>query len=349
VRRPAAAFVVALVVLVAVAGLAAAAFTTHRSTPQEFAAADSFGPPVTSELEADSKTNDGGASSSQIQLGMRLRNTGSAAVDLSTVTMRYWFTSDAAGSPQPACYHATVGCGQLELHVRALSGPHAGADHYLDVGFTGGQLAPGAAAALDQLAIRDQGGESFDQQDDHSFLNAGSFTSNVRVTVYIGGDLVWGDEPETVPAVEDVEVRYANGDSDPRDAAIKPHLMVVNTGTVPVDLQDLTLRYWFTRDNASTNLLGFCDYAAIGCGKVHQSFVPIGSRPGADTYLEVGFDPLTLRVDDSTGTIQLRLHHGDYSPFDETDDYSWATNTAFAASTTITAYLHGQLVWGVEP
>ena len=348
-RRPAAVLVVTVVVLLAVAGLAAAAFTTHRATPQEFAAADSFGPPVASDLEADSKTNDGGAASSQIQLGLRLRNTGASAVALDTVTMRYWFTSDAAGSPQPACYHATIGCGQLDLGVRTLSGPHAGADHYLEVGFAGGQLAPGAAAALDQLAIRDQGGESFDQQDDHSFLDRGSFASNTRVTVYVGGDLVWGDEPATVPAVEDVEVRYANGDQDPRDAAIKPHLMVVNTGSVPVDLQDVTLRYWFTRDSASTNLLGFCDYAAIGCGKVHQAFVPIAARPGADTYLEVGFDPLALHVDDSTGTIQLRLHHGDYSPFDETDDYSWDTNTAFAASTTVTAYLHGQLVWGVEP
>ncbi len=348
-RRPAAVLAIAAVVLVAGAGLATAAFTTHRATPQEFAAADSFGPPATGELEADSRTNDGGASSSQIQLGLRLRNTGDSAVPLDTVTMRYWFTSDAAGSPQPTCYYATVGCGQLDLHVRALSTPHAGADRYLEVGFTGGQVAPGAAAALDQLAILDQGGESFDQHDDHSFLNQSSFASNLRVTVYVGGDLVWGDEPETVPVVEDVEVRYANGDSDPSDAAIKPHLMVVNTGSVPVDLQDVTLRYWFTRDTASTNLLGFCDYAVIGCGKVRQSFVPISSRPGADTYLEVGFDPLALQVDDSTGTIQLRLHHGDYSPFDETDDYSWATNTAFAASTTVTAYLHGQLVWGVEP
>ena len=348
-RRQAAAVLVAVVVLVAGAGLATAAFTTHRSTPQEFAAADSFGPPPAGELEADSRTNDGGVSSSQIQLGLRLRNTGDSAVPLDVVTMRYWFTSDAVGSPQSACYYATVGCGQLDLQVRSLSGPHAGADHYLDVGFTGGQLAPGAAASLDQLAILDQSGESFDQQDDHSFLDQDSFASNVRVTVYVGGDLVWGVEPEAVPAVEDVEVRYANGDQDPTDPAIKPHLMVVNTGTVQVDVQHVTVRYWFTRDAASADLLGFCDYAEIGCDKVLTSFVPIAARPGADTYLEVGFDPLSLQVDDSTGPMQLRVHHADYAPFDETDDYSWDTNTAFAASVTVTAYLRGRLVWGVEP
>ena len=114
--------------------------------------------------------------------------------------------------------------------------------------FTQGRLDAGESASLDQLAIRDPGGATYDQDDDHSFLSAGSFTDNPRVTAYIDGELVWGTEPEPLPEVESVEVQYANFDSDPLDNAIKPGLKIRNTGTVPIDLSRVTVRYWFTAE-----------------------------------------------------------------------------------------------------
>lgn len=334
-------------------GLAVAAFTTHQSTPQTFVAADDFGPPdppETTELLAQSKTNDGGASGSQIQFGLLLRNTGTERVDLDTVTMRYWYTIDNPGSQQGNCYYATFGCNKLNLNVRTLATAKQGADHYLEVGFRSGRLDAGEQAELNQLAILNQIGGRFEQLDDFSFLDRSGFTDNPRVTVYLRGELVWGTEPEPLPEVEKVSVRYANGSADPHNNAIQPHLMVLDAGTVPIELQDVTLRYWFTRDGGTAQQLqGFCDFAEIGCNEVNLSFVAISPRPGADTYLEVGFDHQTLQIDDSTGPMQIRVHHGDFSPFDETDDYSWAPNTQFENTVTVTAYLRGKLVWGVEP
>ena len=203
--------------------------------------------------------------------------------------------------------------------------------------------------SLDQLAIRDPGGATYHQDDDYSFLSAGSFTDNPRVTAYVDGELVWGTEPEPLPEVESVEVQYANFDSDPHDNAIKPGLKIRNTGTVPIDLSRVTLRYWFTADDAK-KFEGFCDYAELGCAKVTTDFNKTKpERPGADTYLEVGFSGGTVQAGGNSGQIQLRVHGKKFELFDELNDYSHGTNTSFATTMKVAAYLDGTLVWGTPP
>ena len=348
-RRLAVTLVAALVVVLAGHGLAGAAFTAHRTTPQSFTAVDSFEPPVA--LSLQSRSNDGGASGSQVQLGLRLTNTGEQRVDLDTVAIRYWFTTDGStAEPVPACYYATFGCRSLGLDVLRLDQLRVDADHYLQVTFRGGRLGPGDSAQLDQLAFRDPGGATYRQDNDHSFLGRSVFTDNARVTVYVDGALVWGTEPRAVPPRESVQVQYANRDAAPTDPAISFQVDVLDTGTTNIDLSRLTLRYWFTRDGGTAPLLGFCDYAQLGCGTVATSFGPVTpARPGADSYLEVGFTGGTLGLGSSTGPIQLRAHQADYAPFDERDDHSWDTSSVWIPNPRITAYLDGVLVWGTEP
>lgn len=335
--------------LAAGTGIAVAAFTTHRSNPQTFAAG-SFTEPVAADLVAQSRTNDGGASSTQVQYGLKLRNVGDDPVDLSTVTMRYWFTADdTTGVPIAACYFATFGCGQLDQSVVDLPDLLQDADHYVEVSFAGGGLDPGEAAVLEQLAFRDPAGVVYRQDNDHSFLAQSSFTDNPHVSVYVDGQLVWGDEPVPAAAIESVEVLYANLDPDPLSNAIRPGLRLRNTGTVDLDRRRLTMRYWFTAEGSSP-LNGYCDFAEIGCASITLRFGTVApARPGADRYLEVGFADGTLEASTGTGQIQLRIHKADYSAFDERDDHSRGTNTEFEVTTTVTAYLDGRLIWGVEP
>jgi len=348
VRRAWAVAAAAVATVLVAAGIAAGAFTVHGSNPQELTAAGSF---PTSGLRVQSRTNDNGASGAQIQFGLRLRNTGDQPVDLSQVTLRYWFTADnRTGDPVPACYYAAFGCGQVSLGVTRLTTLRDDADTYLQVGFTGGSLAGGADASLDQLALRDPNGATYRQDNDFSFAAQTSFADNPNVTAYVGGQLAWGTEPERVAERTALEVQYANLDPDPRNEAIKFQLKVVNTGTTPIDMGRVTIRYWFTREAVSSSMLGFCDYAQIGCADVTTTFGTVDpARPGADTYLDVEFTGGTGGVGGSTGPIQLRAHKADYSVFDETDDHSWATNTEFATWTRVTAYLDGELVWGTEP
>lgn len=178
---------------------------------------------------------------------------------------------------------------------------------------------------------------------------AASTTGISLADLYGGGDD--GPPPDDDPdEPAELSVRYRNNDGSPSDNAIRPGLQLVNTGTAPVDLADVTLRYYFTRDGGSDAVSAWCDYAAVGCGTVSTDVVPLADPVGgADAYLEVSFSSGALAAGANTGDIQLRMSKADWSPFDETDDYSHSTATSYTDSTAITAHTAGSRVWGTEP
>ncbi len=348
-RRPLSLVVLVVAALLVAAGIAAAAFTAHHETPQTFTASDSFGPPGQVALTARSRTNDAGAAAADIGLGLQLSNTGTAAIELAGLSMRYWLTSDArGGGPSAACLTATLGCANVGLRMVQLANAQENADHYLEVAFLNGQLAPGESATLDQLEIRQKSPGTFDQHDDHSFKDQDAFADNAQVTVYDHGRLVSGAEPDHLPIDEEAQVLYANLDDDPHDPLISTRLVVENTGAASINMKNLTVRYWFTSDNDSAPL-AFCDFAEYKCTKLGLSLIRVHPRPGADHYLEVSFKSGTLAAGATTGPIELHLQHADYSPFDETDDHSHGSNTSLEPAPKITADLNGVPIWGTEP
>lgn len=156
--------------------------------------------------------------------------------------------------------------------------------------------------------------------------------------------------PRKVTAL--VKALYKVGDANATDNTIQPLLQVRNDGTTPVDLSKVTLRYWFTGDNTQPVSV-YCDWAQIGCASLAtsvQAFSP--SVPGADKFLEVGFAATAgqLAPGASTGAIQLRLAHQNWSNFSESDDWSWVgTQTTYAEALRVGVYVNGDLVSGQVP
>jgi hypothetical protein len=147
---------------------------------------------------------------------------------------------------------------------------------------------------------------------------------------------------------------------------IRVYLALVNEKATPVDLTQLTLRYWFTRDD-TTSVPGLAvDYAGgpFTAAQVTSTYVPVSpALTGANTYLQIGFTSATppLTGFTTSGELQLRLNDYVTGSWDisQSDDYSFqacaGSAKAYASPfngtpwSRITAYFAGELLYGTEP
>lgn len=159
-------------------------------------------------------------------------------------------------------------------------------------------------------------------------------------------------------SVSGLKVQDRSHDNDEVDAQLYADYEIDNTGTatVPtaVPLSSLTMRYWFTNENPSDPLVFACDYALVTCSNITSKFVTLANPVSlANTYLEIGFTAAagSIQPGQNSGEIQTRIHHQNYSNFMTTQSYSFISDPSFVYkdSVTVTLYLNGVLVWGVEP
>jgi len=145
------------------------------------------------------KTSATGATADQAEPWFDLVNSGTTAVPLNTVKIRYYFTADSPTQQYRfACSWAVVSCSTVTGTFQTISGT-AAADRYLEVGFTSGSLAAGASTGDMQLRFYRADWQTIRQSDDYSFGPARTTYGDWdKVTVYQGGTLVWGTPPAGV-------------------------------------------------------------------------------------------------------------------------------------------------------
>ncbi|MGW2279026.1 endo-1,4-beta-xylanase [Streptomyces sp. NPDC001770] len=147
-------------------------------------------------LKARYRNSDSSVGDNQIKPGLELVNTGTTAVSLRDVTLRYWFTAgNGAATYSTWCDWSPIGCSAVTHRVLAAGTPKAGADHYLEVGFSSGSLAPGATTGEIQMRLNKTDWSVFDESDDYSYGSGTSYADAPKVAVYVGGERVWGIEP----------------------------------------------------------------------------------------------------------------------------------------------------------
>jgi hypothetical protein len=149
-------------------------------------------------------------------------------------------------------------------------------------------------------------------------------------------------------------VQTRSHDNDNPDNQLYAHYQIFNTGTTSVPLSSLTMRYWFTNETPADPLVFACDYALVNCSNITANFVALPSPvTKANTYLEIGFTAAagSIAPGQSSGEIQTRIHHVNWSNFITSDSYSFISDPSFVYKDdpNVTLYLNGALVWGTEP
>jgi hypothetical protein len=143
-----------------------------------------------------------------------------------------------------------------------------------------------------------------------------------------------------------LHVQYRTFFATPVSNQIGPQFKIVNTGKAPVNLTDLSIRYYFKFDG-SQKLNIWCDWATIGCDNLRAQFVPAG--PG-QFYLQNSFISGVISPGGDSGEFQNRFAKDDWSNFDQSHDYSFdPSHISYSDWDHVTLYLNGVLVWGREP
>jgi endoglucanase len=193
----------------------------------------------------------------------------------------------------------------------------------------------------------------------------GSYAIAERVPVYSDRVKVFGVEaepqaspsPGTTPsptpvASPAIQVAYQCGDVNDGSNMINPVFQVKNTGSAALELSRVKLRYWFT-DESSQSYNFACDYVKLGTANITGDFVRLTQGLAqADAYFELGFadEAGKLNAGANTGEIKIRLYRTDYTPFQQSDDYSFNSDLlVMGQNEKVTAYIDGKLVYGVEP
>jgi len=145
---------------------------------------------------------------------------------------------------------------------------------------------------------------------------------------------------------------YYYCDSAASGSSIQMHLDIVNYTAFTSRLSQVTVRYWFT------------DEAASSANVLEQYYVPIATtmkfitlnppRAGADTVLEMSY---ASAPDAGSSFVETRgfnfaFHKTGYSgTYDQTNDYSYdpTLKSTLGLNPKITAYINGVLAWGCEP
>ena len=110
------------------------------------------------------------------------------------------------------------------------------------------------------------------------------------------------------------------------------------------------MRYWFTNEAPADPLVFSCDYALVTCNNITAKFVTLSSPVNKATmYLEIGFTAAagSLAPGQSSGEIQTRVHHVNWSNFITTDSYSFISDESFVYKDTQTVTLYLKRVPGL--
>jgi hypothetical protein len=243
-----------------------------------------------------------------------------------------------------------------------------GGTYYYELDWSGNEIYGDRELQISFTAKQDSNYMThWDSSNDYSRENVTStYEINRNIPVYLDGVKVFGEEPpkltELPEPIEDpddptekealIEVKYKCGLGDNTKNTIRATINISNVGNVPINLSDITLRYWFTKDGNEQNNFT-CEYAAFGTenviGQIHYIENPVENT---DTYCEISFtsEAGRLPVGASTGEIPFRIECGE-SVYDQENDYSaiLTMTDKLGDNNKITAYINGELKYGIEP
>ncbi len=129
---------------------------------------------------------------------------------------------------------------------------------------------------------------------------------------------------------------------------------MINTGSGPLNLNNVEVRYWFNCDCTNQTVQAWVDWAGLlpagtsVTGDIQATVQPT-TLGGQTNYVSYKFTGNLVLQPGQMVQIQGRFNKSDWSNMLQDNDWSFAAYTSYTPQTHITAYEGGTLVWGQEP
>ena len=160
-----------------------------------------------------------------------------------------------------------------------------------------------------------------------------------------------------------ISLSYLPIDTNAQTPAPKFMLSLTYLDSAKMNLQDLTIRYYYTHADVTEPIIGLESQATIDPGNsqtdisqavrtsVHRfPLGPAQNQVSSDSYFEIAFDKSMVMT---TGTkiviTQYFIAGSADPPFDQNGHYSFVNSNTAIANEAITVHRAGQRLWGVPP
>ncbi|ADQ45732.1 glycoside hydrolase family 5 [Caldicellulosiruptor kronotskyensis 2002] len=252
-------------------------------------------------LYANKETN---STTNTIGMGLKVVTLGSSSIDLSRVTIRYWYTVDGDKAQSAISDWAQIGASNVTFKFVKLSSSVSGADYYLEIGFKSGagQLQAGKDTGEIQIRFNKSDWSNYNQGNDWSWMQSmTNYGENTKVTAYIDGVLVWGQEPSGATAAP-----TPTATPTPTPAPT----LTPSSGIVKIDTSTLIgtnhAHCWY-RDKLETALRGIRSWGMNSVRVVLSNGYRWTKIPASEVAniislsRSLGFRAIVLEVHDTTG------------------------------------------------
>jgi trimeric autotransporter adhesin len=217
------------------------------------------------------------AASNTIAPKFKVVNTGSSPINLANFTLRYYYTVDSEKQQNFWCDSSGMMSGANYIDVTknvtgkfvTMSTTAQDTDFYLEVGFSSntGNLVAGSSLEV-QTRITRSDWSNYDQSNDYSFnSSASNYVDWEKVTAYMNGTLVWGNEPggqtptpTTTPTVTPTATPTVTPTATPTVTPTPSNKLEVTIGTITGNAGDTVTVPISFANVAKVNNVGTCNF-----------------------------------------------------------------------------------------
>ncbi len=147
-------------------------------------------------LTLEEQSENPNTTANQLQIALKLTNSGNSIIDLRDVSLRYWYTVDMPKEELTVCDYATIDCSNVQERIVKMQSPRSGANEYLEISFSGGSLTANGSTEF-KVRVHKSDWSNYDQSNDYSFVeNASMYQPAPHVGIYDQGKLIGGQEPK---------------------------------------------------------------------------------------------------------------------------------------------------------